>query len=71
MPLHSQGILVAVVFLLFGAAFLYRGTEGLDGSQGMMVIVGAVLISLSVTVAGLVVRSRLEWRRNYKKYREQ
>ena len=71
MPLRSLGIAVALILLLFGAVLVYRATSGLDPAQGMTVIGGAALLSLGVTILGLLLKSQLTWRREYKKHRDE
>jgi hypothetical protein len=59
--------------LLFGVLLLLSGVISLctaSNADTFQVVGGAVLASLGTIVCCLVVKSKLEWRRNYKANRE-
>jgi uncharacterized membrane protein HdeD (DUF308 family) len=68
--LDNFGLIFGVVCLLLGAVLLYDGFSVQESIQSLNVIVGATLLSLGTIAIVLVVRSKLEWNRNYKKWRE-
>jgi hypothetical protein len=69
--LDNLGITVASACLLLGAVVLYDGIAEPDASQFLRVIGGAALLSLGLTTIWLVLKNKLEWRRNYRKWREE
>jgi hypothetical protein len=68
--LDNFGLIFGVVCLLLGAVLLYDGFSVQESTQSLNVIVGATLFSLGTIAIVLVVKSKLEWNRNYKKWRE-
>ena len=68
--LDNFGLIFGSICLLLGAVLLYDGFPIQEAIQSLNVIVGATLLSLGMIAIVLVVRSKLEWRRNYKKWRE-
>jgi uncharacterized membrane protein HdeD (DUF308 family) len=68
--LDNFGLIFGVVCLLLGAVLLYDGFSVQESIQSLNVIVGATLLSLGTIAIVLVVKAKLEWNRNYKKWRE-
>jgi hypothetical protein len=68
--LDNLGLAVASVFLVLGGVLLYDGFSKPDATQTLM-IVGAVLMSLATVIISLILKNKLEWKRNYKKHREE
>lgn len=63
-------LIFAVVCILFGATLLYDGTPGRDPIQGQT-IAGAAVLSLGVVTLGMILKERLKWKRELRKYREE
>ena len=68
--LDNLGIAIASICLVLGAVLLYDGLSKPDANQAPILIGGAALLSLGLTTICLILKSKLEWRRNYKKWRE-
>jgi cytochrome c biogenesis protein CcdA len=69
--LDNLGITISSICLLLGAAVLYVGVSNPDTNQILTVLSGAALLSLGLITFLIVLKNKLEWRRNYKKYREE
>ena len=67
--LDNFGLAIGSICLVLGAVLLYDGLSMIETTQSLDVIGGAVLISLGAITTGLMLRNKLEWRRNYKKDR--
>ena len=67
--LDNLGLVIASVCLVLGGVLLYGGFSKPDATQTLM-IVGAVLVSLATVIIGLILKNKLEWKRNYKRHRE-
>jgi len=67
--LDNLGLAIGSICLVLGALLLYDGLFMPETTQSLNVIGGAVLITFGAMAIGLVLRNKLEWRRNYKKYR--
>jgi hypothetical protein len=67
--LHNFGFIAASVCLLLGAVLLYDGISRPDAIQALRVIGGAVLLSLGLFTIWLVLKTKLEWRRNYRSWK--
>ena len=67
--LDNLGLAIGSICLVLGAVLLYDGLFTRDATQSLMVIGGALLISLGAMAIGLMLKNKLDWRRNYKKYR--
>lgn len=65
--LDNLGIVASSLCLLLGAVLLY---VGVDASQILTVLGGAVVLTLGLVSISLVLKNKWEWRRNYKKYRK-
>jgi hypothetical protein len=65
--LENFGIAVAAISALSGVFLLYNGITSSDMNQ---VLGGAALLSGGLVTAFLVVKSKLEWARTLKRYRE-
>ncbi len=68
--LDNLGFAVAFLCFLLGAALLYDGVHQPDANQALKIVSAAALLSLGLISNWLLVKNKLEWRRNYKKYRE-
>ena len=68
--LDNLGIVASSLCLLLGAVLLYVGVSKADTNQILIVLGGAAVLSLGLITVWLAVKNKLEWRRNYKKYRE-
>jgi len=64
--LEEIGLLFGVLLLLSGAISLFTASN----ADTIQVLSGAVLASFGTILCCLVVKSKLEWRRNYKANRE-
>jgi hypothetical protein len=69
--LDNLGIAIASICLLLGAALLYVGVSKPDTNQILTVLGGAAALSVGLITIWLVLKSKWEWRRNYRKYREE
>ena len=69
--LDNLGIAIASICLFLGAALLYVGVSKPDTNQILTVLGGAALLSLGLITICLVLKNKWEWRRNYRKYREE
>ncbi len=67
--LSNLAIAFASLCLLVGAVGIYNGVSTPRANE-LLVLGGATLASIGLTTLAFVVKSKLEWRRNYKKYRE-
>jgi hypothetical protein len=56
---------------VLGAAVLYGGVSKPDTNQILTVLGGAALLSLGLVTICVVLKNKWEWRRNYRKYREE
>jgi len=65
--LGNLGIAAASICILSGAFLLYNGIAQSDMNQ---VLGGSALLSVGLVTAFLVVKSKLEWARTLKRYRE-
>jgi hypothetical protein len=68
--LDNFGLIIGFICLALGAVLLYDGLFMIETTESLDVIGGAVLISLGTITIGLMLRNKLEWRRNYKKDRD-
>jgi len=68
--LDNLGFAAGSISLLLGAVLLNEGVYKPDASQALREVGAAALLSLGLTTTWLVLKSKLEWRRSYKKYRE-
>ena len=68
--LDNLGMAIASISLLLGGALLYDSVSTGDASQAPKLMGGAVLLSVGLTTMLRILKNKLEWRRNYKKYRE-
>ena len=64
------GLIFGVVCLVIGAGLLYDGASGRDPLQ-VGTIGGAALLSLGVVTLGIILKERLKWKRELRKYREE
>ena len=64
--LGNLGIAAASISILSGAFLLYKGFALSDMNQ---VLSGAALLSVGLVTAFVVVKSKVEWARNLKRYR--
>jgi hypothetical protein len=69
--LDNFGLMIGFICLALGAFLLYDGFFLQDANQSLDVIGGAALVSLGAMAVGLMLKHKLEWRRSYKKYRDQ
>ena len=67
--LDNLTIATSSICLLIGAVLLQDGVSKPDTNQIVRVLGGAALLSLGLITLLLVVKRKLEWRQNYKKYR--
>jgi flagellar motor component MotA len=67
--LDNLGLVIGSIFLVLGAFLLYDGLFTLEATRSLMVIGGAGLISFGTMMIALMLKNKLEWRRNLKKYR--
>jgi len=65
--LENLGIAMAVISAFAGVFLLYNGISSSDINQ---VLGGAALLSGGLVIAFLVVKSKLQWARTLKRYRE-
>jgi len=65
--LGNLGIAAASICIPAGVFLLYNGISQSDMNQ---VLGGAALLSVGLVTAFLVVKSKLEWARTLKRYRE-
>jgi len=69
--MHGRiGFIFGAVSFLVGAGLLYGDVSGRDPLQ-VETIGGAVLLSLGVVTLVIVLRDRLKWKRELRKYREE
>jgi hypothetical protein len=69
--LDNFGLTIGFICLVLGGLLLYDGFVMQETTQSLDLIGGAALFSLGAMTIGLMVKNKLEWRRNYKKYRDQ
>jgi uncharacterized membrane protein HdeD (DUF308 family) len=65
--LANLGIAIAAISAVCGVLLLYNGITSSDMNQ---VLCGAVLLSVGLVTAFVVVKSKLEWARKLKRDRE-
>ncbi len=70
MPHGVTGLILAVVCILFGATLLYSGTPGRDPIQAQT-IAGAAVLSLGAVTLGMILKERLKWKMELRKYKEE
>jgi hypothetical protein len=64
------GIIFGIVCFVIGAVLLHDGVTGRDPMQAET-IAGAAVLSFGAVTLGLVLRDRLKWKRELRKYREE
>jgi hypothetical protein len=69
--LDNLGIAIAFICLFLGAALLFAPISTPDANQIPTVLSGAALLSLGLITIWLVLKNKWEWRRTYRKYREE
>lgn len=69
--LDNFGLTIGFICLALGGILLYDGLVMQEAAQPLDLIGGAALFSLGAMTIGLMIKNKLEWRRNYKKYRGQ
>jgi hypothetical protein len=69
--LNDLGLFFGAIFLLAGAALLYKGVSNADASQTATIIGGAVLLSVGSVLMWTVLKNWWEWKREYRSYRDE
>jgi membrane-bound ClpP family serine protease len=62
-------LIFGLIVLICGAVLLYDGFTSADANQSVRVISGAALLSLGLTVMGIVLRNWWKWRKILERHR--
>ncbi len=69
--LNNLGLFFGLIFLIAGAVLLYKGVSNADASQTAAIIGGATFLSLGSVAMWTVLKNWWEWRREYRRYRNE
>jgi len=65
------GLFFGLIFLIAGAMLLYNGVSNADATQSAAIIGGATFLSLGSVVMWTLLRNWWEWRKEYRRYRNE